>query len=100
MFFVVFLYHLTNNTYLCNMEKTIGYDAKRIVRNASGLGNYGRTLINDLSKLDVDTRLLLYAPDEGRKELRKQIVRRNNVAFRYAPCRTRLGRICGAAVAS
>ena len=92
MFFVVFLYHLTNNTYLCNMEKTIGYDAKRIVRNASGLGNYGRTLINDLSKLDVDTRLLLYAPDEGRKELREQIVRRNNVAFRYAPCRTRLGK--------
>ena len=29
----------------------IGYDAKRIVRNGSGLGNYGRTLINDLARL-------------------------------------------------
>ena len=30
----------------------IGYDAKRIVRNGTGLGNYGRTLVNDLAALD------------------------------------------------
>ena len=28
----------------------IGYDAKRIVRNATGLGSYSRTLVNDLAK--------------------------------------------------
>ena len=28
----------------------VGYDAKRIVRNATGLGSYGRTLVNDLSQ--------------------------------------------------
>ncbi len=44
----------------------IGYDAKRIVRNNAGLGNYGRTLINDLlSIIDQDTLLRLYAPDKG-----------------------------------
>ena len=31
------------------MDKPIiGFDAKRIVRNGTGLGSYGRTLVNDL----------------------------------------------------
>ena len=29
-------------------NKIIGFDAKRIVRNGTGLGGYGRTLVNDL----------------------------------------------------
>ena len=32
----------------------IGFDAKRIVRNATGLGNYGRTLINNIVKADTN----------------------------------------------
>lgn len=40
----------------------IGFDAKRIVSNATGLGNYGRTLVNTLSEADEADRLLLYAP--------------------------------------
>lgn len=52
----------------------IGYDAKRIVRNGTGLGSYARTLVNDLIvKKPADTRLLLYAPDMGRDDLRSQI---------------------------
>ena len=54
----------------------IGYDAKRIVRNGTGLGAYGRTLVNDMRRLaaaEGDLQLLLYAPDEGRDDLRKQI---------------------------
>lgn len=59
---------------------TIGYDAKRIVRNATGLGSYGRTLINDLAPLvPAATRLLLYAPDRGRDDLRSQLSGRPNV---------------------
>ena len=51
----------------------IGYDAKRIVRNATGLGNYGRTLVNDIVNCqDVD--LHLYAPDKGRENLQSQIL--------------------------
>ena len=29
----------------------VGIDAKRIVRNGTGLGSYGRTLVNDLIRL-------------------------------------------------
>ena len=32
----------------------IGFDAKRIVRNTTGLGNYGRTLINNIVKADIN----------------------------------------------
>ena len=45
----------------------IGLDAKRIVRNGTGLGAYGRTLVNDMARRhDQDLDLLLYAPDRGR----------------------------------
>lgn len=53
----------------------IGFDAKRIVRNGTGLGSYGRTLVNDLIRRgEKDVNLLLYAPDEGRNDLRSQII--------------------------
>ncbi len=58
----------------------IGYDAKRIVRNSTGLGNYGRTLVNDLAQLD-QFELRLYAPDEGLPSLRSQILARPGVSF-------------------
>lgn len=60
----------------------IGFDAKRIVRNGTGLGSYGRTLVNDLAMVD-DMELRLYAPDQGRIELRNQILNRQNVTFCY-----------------
>ena len=61
----------------------IGFDAKRIVRNGTGLGSYGRNLVNALAEADSADELLLYAPDEGRDDLREQIVTRPNVSFRY-----------------
>ena len=64
-------------------KKTIGYDAKRIVRNGTGLGSYGRTLVNDLAPLMPDTTLRLYAPDAGRDDLRCQVQSRENVRFCY-----------------
>ena len=45
----------------------IGYDAKRIVRNGTGLGSYGRTLINSLSAVDTKDTFLLYTPDDIRR---------------------------------
>ena len=59
----------------------IGFDAKRIVRNATGLGSYARTLVNDLARFPLQ--LCLYAPDAGRDDLRSQIVTQDNVAFCY-----------------
>ena len=68
-----------------NRPLTIGYDAKRIVRNGTGLGSYGRTLVNDLSAINT-LNLRLYAPDKGRDDLRGQIVIRDNVEFCYHKC--------------
>ena len=68
-------------THIINMK--IGYDAKRIVRNGTGLGNYGRTLVNDIAQYDAELDLRLYAPDKGRDELRGQIVAQDNVSFCY-----------------
>ena len=63
-------------------KKIIGFDAKRIVRNGTGLGSYGRTLVNDLAQRQ-DLELRLYAPDQGRDDLRSQIIERPNVSFCY-----------------
>ena len=52
---------------------TIGFDAKRIVRNNTGLGSYGRTLVRSLAHLPGTLRLRLYAPDKGRDDLRTQV---------------------------
>lgn len=66
------------------VKTIIGFDAKRVVRNATGLGSYSRTLVNDLAVTGADSLdLRLYAPDEGRDELRSQIVLRPNVTFCY-----------------
>lgn len=63
-------------------KNIIGFDAKRIVRNGTGLGSYGRTLVNDLAQRQ-DLALRLYAPDKGRDDLRSQIVERPNISFCY-----------------
>ena len=56
----------------------IGFDAKRIVSNNTGLGSYSRTLVNDLAAA-TEARLLLFAPTSGRTELRRQIARTWNL---------------------
>ena len=60
----------------------IGCDAKRVVCNGTGLGSYGRTLVNDLARRD-DIRLRLYAPKPGRDDLRQQVEGHPNVEFCY-----------------
>jgi hypothetical protein len=61
----------------------IGFDAKRAVANGTGLGSYSRTLINDLARYPLTLRL--YAPDEGRDDLRTQIQDRANVTLHTPP---------------
>lgn len=54
----------------------IGFDAKRIVRNGTGLGSYGRTLVNDLSEIvGEDTELRLYAPTRAGSNCARRYVR-------------------------
>ena len=71
-------------TFACEMEERmiIGLDAKRIVRNGTGLGSFGRTLANDLAKIEgLDLRL--YAVDKGRDELRLQVAENDHLHFCY-----------------
>ena len=62
---------------------TIGFDAKRIVRNSTGLGSYGRTLVRDLAYLPEGLRLRLYAPDKGHDHLRSQVEGLPRISFCY-----------------
>lgn len=65
------------------MDKMIiGFDAKRIVRNRTGLGSYARTLVNDLAGRG-DMLLRLYAPDAGHDDLRSQVPERENLCYCY-----------------
>ena len=59
----------------------IGFDAKRIVHNHTGLGSYGRTLVNALSALNTADEWRLYVADMGDEQLRRQVEARDNVAF-------------------
>lgn len=61
-------------------QLTIGLDAKRIVRNGTGLGSYGRTLVNDLAGVE-ELNLRLYVPDMGRDALRQQVAERPNLHY-------------------
>lgn len=85
-FVILILAKLHFFSYICRImqEKDIliGFDAKRIVRNGTGLGSYARTLVNALSE-NEHLQLNLYAPDEGRDDLRQQIVNREKVKFVY-----------------
>lgn len=62
----------------------IGLDAKRIVRNGTGLGSYGRNLANALAAIAPDDlQLRLYAPDAGRDDLRCQVAEGDHLSYVY-----------------
>lgn len=61
----------------------VGFDAKRVVSNQTGLGSYGRNLVNALAHLALTADLRLYAPDAGKEALRAQVAGHPNVAFVY-----------------
>lgn len=87
-YFQIISFQIANiNDILCTFayemtKLTIGLDAKRIVRNGTGLGSYGRTLANDLAATEC-VQLRLYAPDAGRDDLRCQVHERENLSFVY-----------------
>jgi len=62
----------------------IAYDAKRLVRNTTGLGNYSRTLVNDLSRTLPDAcEMFLYTPSYGRENLREQVNMSQRMRYVY-----------------
>lgn len=76
----------------------IALDAKRIVRNGTGLGSYGRNLANDLAGIiDSGTQIRLYAPDAGRPDLSSQVhtTPAMNYVFRHSRMPKSLWRTLG-----
>ena len=61
--------HDSFNKHNKKRKMKIGFDAKRIVHNNTGLGSYARTLVNDLSEpsTDDDAEWRLYAPRQGQR---------------------------------
>lgn len=67
----------------------IGFDAKRAVRNFTGLGNYSRLVIEEVATARPDDLLLLYTPDLRRNPRLKKIENLKNARF-VTPAETRL----------
>ncbi len=60
----------------------IGFDAKRAVRNFTGLGNYSRLIIDSLARRYPDNRYLMYSPDARPNRRLDPILGLDNVELR------------------
>ncbi|CAN5389432.1 glycosyltransferase family 1 protein [soil metagenome] len=60
----------------------IGFDAKRVFSNATGLGNYSRFIIKALSKNHQENDYFLYTPTQGFNSETKSIISLDNVHLR------------------
>lgn len=69
------------------IRMNIGFDAKRITHNATGLGNYSRFAVNILAAHYPGNNYLLYTPSQGKENLRKQVSVTPSVSFRYPASR-------------
>lgn len=61
----------------------IGYDAKRITHNGTGLGNYGRFIIRILAAYYPQNEYHLYSPSKGKDRLRNQLKECAKITFHY-----------------
>lgn len=77
----------------------IGFEGKRAVCNTTGLGNYSRLLINELSNHFPRHQYIIYSSEPDRQHRLDDLLKRDNVILRL-PQRTLLGKsawrtICG-----
>ncbi|MDR1161060.1 MAG: glycosyltransferase family 4 protein [Tannerellaceae bacterium] len=61
----------------------IGFDAKRITHNGTGLGNYGRIILNSFTDQYPGNEYLLYSPNPGNLKLRDQLQPGQAISFQY-----------------
>ena len=61
----------------------IGFDAKRITHNTTGLGNYSRFIVNALSVYFPEDKYILYSPSKGKEQLRNKINASKNTTFSF-----------------
>lgn len=61
----------------------IAFDAKRITHNSTGLGNYGRYIVDILSDYYPENAYDLYSPDKGKDHLRNKLREKDNITYHY-----------------
>lgn len=61
---------------------TVAFDAKRAVANDTGLGNYSRRVIDEISALRPSWRLLLFAPKKRQQPRLEPLLERDGVEIR------------------
>lgn len=69
----------------------IGFDAKKIVSNLTGIGNYSRGLVNLLSA-DGEDKCVLFAPDKGKENSLAGLDVNENVEFVYSGTNSGIGK--------
>lgn len=61
----------------------IGYDAKKIVRNVTGIGNYSRSLVQSLSEYYPDNEYLLFSPTKKDTPAKARLRAATNISYVY-----------------
>lgn len=61
----------------------VAFDAKRITHNSTGLGNYGRYVIDILSDYYPENAYDLYSPSKGKDHLRNKLREKKNITYHY-----------------
>lgn len=61
----------------------IGFDAKKIVKNLTGIGNYSRCMVNALSEYYPGNRYVLFAPSKGNEQATGRLHMSQSVGFCY-----------------
>ncbi len=61
----------------------IGYDAKKIVRNVTGIGNYSRGLVQALSESYPDNQYLLFSPTCKDTPAKSRLLPADNISYVY-----------------
>lgn len=61
----------------------IGFDAKKIACNLTGIGNYSRGVVNALSAYYPHNSYILFTPKKGKKEPLSRLHLTENVSFHY-----------------
>lgn len=61
----------------------IGFDAKKIVSNLTGIGNYSRGTIHALADYYPDNQYMLFAPNRGNEQCISRLQPNTNITFTY-----------------
>ena len=64
-------------------DMKIGFDAKKIVKNVTGIGNYSRGVVQALSKYYPDNDYLLFAPTEKDTPAKARLKVTDNISYVY-----------------